>query len=376
MSKGKGKKRSTKKVRTIEQGRIAFLSYLGDMQGCGTIRCIYPYLLLNHFRTPKIQMFGNYMSEYIWEPNYYKGYTIVQFQRSATKRHLELYRHFKSEVQKAKEIPMVYEIDDMLIGIPEWNYAHEYYVKCEDYIKEMMGMSDAMVTSTYKLKQIYSQYNKNISVIPNHLPKFMWGETYQKHINQPRIKRPRILWAGSQNHFADKRLLEKGVRGGDFGPELIDFIKKTTDKFEWYIMGGWPHELEPVRDKIHKMPWKNIFEYPSAMKAIDADICIAPLEDNVFNSAKSNIKQLEFSACGAAGVYSHVEPYKNSYLTSRSDEEMISYIEDLAVDVDLRGKVWNKDWQLVKDQIWWEENNNIRKYINTYLKLFGMKLPK
>ena len=35
----------------------------------------------------------------------------------------------------------------------------------------------------------------------------------------------------------------------------------------------------------------------ACQKAVEPDICIAPLEDSVFNSCKSNIKALEFAAC-------------------------------------------------------------------------------
>jgi len=36
---------------------------------------------------------------------------------------------------------------------------------------------------------------------------------------------------------------------------------------------------------------------------------LAPLEDNPFNRCKSNVKWLEYSACGVAGIYSDLPPY-------------------------------------------------------------------
>ena len=268
--------------------RIGFLSYLGDTQGCGTIRIIHPYLLLNHFRMDGVMTNGTYMMNFIHYPDFYKNFSFVQFQRAATKDHLNIYRHYKNNIQPKLRTPLIYEIDDLLVDIPEWNYACEYYKQNEEYVKQMMSMSDAVVVSTPKLKEIYSKYNKNISVILNHLPKFIWGEIYPKHINNPREKRPRILWAGSQNHFAPKHMHDKGVKGGDFGSTLMDFIRKTTDKYDWCFVGALPIELNDLSDssKITFTPWKNIFEYPHAIKALEPDICIAPLEDSVFNSCK------------------------------------------------------------------------------------------
>ena len=48
--------------------------------------------------------------------------------------------------------------------------------------------------------------------------------------------------------------------------------------------------------------------------AAGIDIAIVPLENNHFNRCKSNIKWLEYSACGIPGVYSDILPY-NSCVT-------------------------------------------------------------
>ena len=171
-----------KKLKPVKKpAKLGFLSYVGDTQGCGTIRVIYPYLLLNHYRKKNLACHSTYQMNYVADSEWYKPFTFVQFQRSATEGHLKLIQHFKNVVQKKYKIPCIYEIDDMLFRIPEWNYASMYYNQAEDIIKNIMSECDAMVTSTAKLKEIYSPYCKKISVIPNHLPKFIWGEIYPTH---------------------------------------------------------------------------------------------------------------------------------------------------------------------------------------------------
>lgn len=354
--------------------KLGFLSYLGDNQGCGTIRIIHPYLLLNHWRTNKVHIISQTVNHYIFEPDFYKHYTLVQFQRSATEQHFNLYVHFKSQVQKKYNIPCIYEIDDMLIGIPDYNYATLYYKDNEDWVKKCMGIADGMTVSTPWLKKVYSEYNNNIAVIPNHLPKFIWGDIYPAHEYKDENEKIKILWSGSQNHFPNPQLTP-GQKGGDFGSELMKYIRMTTHLYEWYFVGAIPIELNDIRDKLCYIPWKNIFEYPRAVKEIEPDICVAPLEDNPFNACKSNIKMLEYTALGAAAVYSHVEPYKFARLKSKSDEEMIDHIEKLATDIDFRARVWKKDYEKVRAQLWWEENNNLTNYIQTYLGLFKARLP-
>lgn len=352
--------------------RIGFLCYVGDTQGCGTIRVIYPYFLINHFREDGVSFQTSYLMNYVDSVNWYKAWNFVQFQRSATEDHYKLILHLKNDIKPKHNFPIVYEIDDMLFNIPVWNYAAEYYNKSADVIKKIIGECDYMVTSTAKLKEVYSPYCKKISVIPNHLPKFIWGNIFPAHDYKDENEKIRILWAGSQNHFAIPDVTDK--RGGDFGKDLIKFIKKTVKDYDWHIMGGFPIELNDVKGKLTFHPWKNVFEYPSYIKSIEPDICIAPLENIEFNKSKSNIKALEYTALGSPAVYSDVTPYKFMSLKSKTDEEMIYYIEKLASDIDYRAKIFRKDRQRISSQLWWEENDNIKRYINTYLNFDGYKL--
>lgn len=356
--------------------KLGFVGFLGDVQGCGTIRVIHPYLLLNHFRRPDIQVITQHMNHFVFQPEFYKNFTFAQFQRSATQQHYNIFVFFKKEVQKIHKIPLIYEIDDLLLGIPNYNYASGYYKTLEEWTKRCMSICDGMTVTTQGLKDAYSDYCKNITIIPNHLPKFIWGDIFPSHDYYEEGTKPKILWSGSQNHFTRKGLTpESAGMSGDFGKELINFIRKTTGAYDWYFVGALPEELEPVKSKLCWIPWKHIFEYPKAVKDIEPDLCVAPLIDNVFNNCKSNIKMLEFAAMGAPGVYSDVAPYQQAKVKVKTDEEMISEIEKLASDIDYRAKVYNHDYNQIKNQLWWEEGGNLKKYINSYLNMFGQKLP-
>lgn len=361
-----------KKLKKIKRpAKISFTSFVGDLMGCGTIRIVYPYLLLNHYRKKDLMCMSTYSMNYISEPDWYANMTFVQFQRSATQQHLMLIEHFKNVVQKKYQIPVIYEIDDDLFNVPSWNYASIFYNKSKEITKRIISSCDAMVTSTQKLKELYSPYCKKITVIPNHLPKFVWGDRYPKHEYYKDEDKIKILWAGSQNHFAMSEVVGKDNKGGDFGEGLMNFIRKTTDKYDWHLMGAMPEELRDIKNKINFHPWENVFNYPGKLKDIEPDIMLAPLQNIEFNKSKSNIKALEAVATGAVGVYSDVTPYKFMTLKAKTDEEFISNIEKLAGDIDYRAKIYNKDYQRVKSQLWWESNNNIVRYIESYLGLFG-----
>lgn len=371
LRKIKGKNNTNKKKLDFIKPpvQLNMYSYAADNQGCGHIRIIFPLLLLNHYdEIPGVKVLANYGSRFIPDPNFYKDLLFCQFQRSATKPQLDMLQYFKSNICRQTNTPIIYEIDDLLTDIPDWNFAADWYKPQQEFIPKIMGLMDGMICSTYKLKEVYSKFNKNIRVIPNHLPKFLWGEPlpFKEEIH----RKPRVYWAGSSNHFA----MKDDKKGGDFGVELIEYIKKTVDDIQWVIMGAMPRELYEVKDKIEFHQWQSIWKFPQYIKKLDIDIAIAPLEDNLFNACKSNIKRLEYTILGCPGVYSNVEPYKDATLTCDSSGDIVSNIEKLIADVDLRHDVYTKDFESVEKQLFWEEHGNLTHYLNTYLGMFGKKL--
>lgn len=356
-------------------GNLYIHSYLGDISGVGTIRVIIPFLLLNTYVYNKVSVTASYNQFFISDEAYYKNIAWIQFQRAATEQHLNIIRYFKKFIQTAhgkKYTPIYYEIDDLLTNIPQWNLAYDYYKENFPYIEKMLSLSDCLIVSTQPLKEIYTKYNKNIKIIPNRIPKFLWGTPNDiKETNKIRI-----FWGGSSNHFAPKRLVEKGINGSDFSNELLNFIIKTRKNYQWVFFGNLPLELEEYKEDIELHNWVPTLQYPNALKQLNIDIGIAPLEDNEFNSCKSNIKMLEYLGSGFPGVYSNVYPYKDASLTSSSGEEMVSQIELLVNDIDKRKEVYDKDRETIGSGLYWEEDDNLAKYMNTYLDMFNLELPR
>lgn len=338
--------------------RIFWHSYVADRGGCGHIRVIFPSLLFNSLKYKDNEFYASYNWNFIMDNDFYKFKKFIIFQRPATKQHLEFIK-----VLKKIGIKTIYEIDDDFFDIPKWNMAHSYYKENIKHIKEMLKIVDGVSVSTLPLKSKISKYNKNIVINPNHLPKFLWG----KQLNPIPIKsKPRILWAGSSNHFSvDKN------KGGDFGDELIHFIKKTVDIYQWVFMGGFPQELNCVKDKIEYHKWQNIYDYPNYLKSLKINLGVVSLEHNEFNKGKSDIKAKEFVHCGIPTVFTRFGPYNNLTCTGKFDDKLISNIETLLSDEDKRLNVWQNDLSLLSDELYWNEKNLI-SFINNNLKLSKM----
>ena len=346
---------------------VLYHTYVADMAGCGYIRCMFPSMLVSQYiHKQKIRFMPSYNMYFINDPSFYKNQMFVTFQRSATPEQLKLIQYFETNFKKQTNTPLLYEIDDLLTDIPDWNYASDYYKQYSSVAIEIMKHMDGMIVSTNKLKEVYSDYCPKIRVSPNHLIKGFWGEA--KYVEQ-RNQKPRILWAGSGNHFATK----KGQKGGDFGTKLMDFILKTKDDYQWVIVGGCPTELEKEK-KIEKHGWIPLLNYPNYMKSLKIDLAIAPLEQNLFNECKSNIKALEYTASGVPAIYTNIEPYKDMTVVCDTEEWMIHQIGLHLSNPSKLKTLWYSDYKKIKSQLFWEDNNNLTKYLNKMFGIFNTKL--
>jgi hypothetical protein len=54
--------------------------------------------------------------------------------------------------------------------------------------------------------------------------------------------------------------------------------------------------------------------YPQKLATLDLDLAVAPLENNQFNDCKSNLRLLEYGACGFPVICSNVRAFTGSQL--------------------------------------------------------------
>ena len=343
--------------------KMSILNHVADTQGCGSIRIIFPSIILNQLPDREMNISSMYTNRFSPYKETYTGVSHVVFQRSASQQQYEIIKYMK---QQFPSVPIIYEIDDNIIDIPEWNFAAKFFNDNAAIIKNILRTVDGISTSTHFLKKEFLKYNKNIKVVENHLPQYLWGKVV---CQVKETQKSRILYAGSANHFA-----QHGV-GGDFSKELIDFVIKTSDVYQWVFVGGIPIELKN-NNNIEYYDWVPVISFPSFIKSLECDIMLAPLEINNFNKSKSNIKALESVACGIPLISTRIEPYKNLSMVSDTPEEMISQIETLVDSADQRKYTWEDQWKTLKDQLFWEDNNykNTYGYLDQYLKLIGYKL--
>jgi glycosyltransferase involved in cell wall biosynthesis len=225
---------------------------------------------------------------------------------------------------------IIIDLDDDLLSIPDSNPASNA-IGCSSKaaILSIMSISDCVTVSTdivaERMREELPQYTSDpvpIVVIPNSIDtRHGWrqpGDCFSKDGFL------RIFWFGSNTHNDDWKMIIPS----------IDKILKERDNVRLVIWGTIPLIMEEYAEADH---WKGRVEFQSGRHSEDffkslgeslvADIGIAPLQNNRFNQAKSNIKFIEYSLAGVPVVASDVSPYSGS-ISNDVDGILVSNADD------------------------------------------------
>ena len=349
------------------------VNFYADYSGCGHWRMIWPELLLNCYGKANIQG-GTVM---IGDKNFYKGLKTIRIQRQATESQLNYIKWLK-QIQGECDFKIIYEIDDLIFkeDIPFYNkfrFAFED-PSIRQTSMEIMQICDEITVTNKFMKEYYMEKtgNKNITVIPNFIPKFWMDRYYDldkiKKNYQRHKSKPRVVYCGSGAHFD----VENNIKQKDDFYHVNDVIRKTVDKFQWVFVGGFPLTLRDLvqQKKIEYHEWTNLVDYPRMISTLDATIFYAPLEDSNFNKAKSDLKFIESSAFGIPSVCQDLCTYDTAFHKFKTGDELIDKISYLTADY----KKYTKEAKRARaymDTRWME--SNIDFYTELYSLPYGDK---
>jgi hypothetical protein len=213
--------------------------------------------------------------------------------------------------------------------------------------------------------------NKKITVIPNYVPKFWMGNYYdkkrlEKNYNDfccTKKQKPRILYPGSGAHFD----VDNRTNQNDDFAHVRDVIAKTSDEFQWVFIGAFPLPLQDfIRNgKIEFHQWKRLYEYPELINNLNVNMLIAPLQDNNFNRAKSDLKYIEACCYGLPIACQDIDTYSNAPIRFKTGDEMISQIRSVLKNPT---KYWthSHNGRKIAETRFLENDNNIDKYKELY----------
>ncbi len=256
---------------------------------------------------------------------------IVIFQRQHEDRQIESIRDYRKVVPNAF---FVYEIDDILSDLPDYS-LHRHYIpgNVDEKMKLAVAECDAVSVTTRALanhiKGICGD-KTDVRIIPNMLSRDDVDRFAEMRQSKPKTKKKRIGWAGGAAHVGDLEL-------------IIPAMQEFGDKVEWVFMALKPEVDVPI--EFHEGCPPNA--YLQKIASLNLDLMLAPLQDNLFNRCKSNLKLLESGATGCPVIASNIQPYEEGrppvYAYAETPNDWIKAIGRFIQDDDVGGAALT-DW--------------------------------
>ena len=349
---------------------MKLLFFISGWDGCGYYRIQLMAKYLNKLPEVHAKISSEYSREDIdWAD-------IVILQKQTNQKALPFVQYAKNKGKK-----IVTEVDDDYFNIPSWNPAYKYYHGRGEELVRFYKMSDAMTVTTEHLKKEMSKYNDNVHCLPNSLDitsldklkdleesekfnhiKYLTND--QKNISLEEADKMMegktiIGWGGSPTHLRD---LQQAT------PALIKLCSENKDVMVIMMACSTDELMQSI--PIDQMLLVNpvpIFLYSKNLHVQKWDIGICPIEDNVFNRSKSNLKYLEFSYHNISCICSNVENYantvthrENGLLAENTDESWYENLYELVNNKELRDhmskngeKLIREDYDIKEDFVGW-----------------------
>jgi GT2 family glycosyltransferase/tetratricopeptide (TPR) repeat protein len=247
---------------------------------------------------------------------------LERLQPTALLMHNALHDDFIEAMQAYKRFNdtfIVFGQDDLMTALPPKNpFSKTVYKDIKQRLRKCLSLADRLVVTTEPLAQALQSMIGDVRVVPNYLDESVWAPLASR---RGVAGKPRVGWAGAQQHLGDLEMIEQVVR-------------ETADVVDWVFFGMCPESLRPYAMEVHEAV--RFEDYPSRLAALNLDIAIAPLEHNRFNEAKSNLRILEYGALGWPVIASDIEPYQGApvCLVRNQPRAWINAIRERAGDIE------------------------------------------
>ncbi len=246
----------------------------------------------------------------------------------------------------------IYELDDYVVSVPHKN-AHMRNqpgsVEMKQLVRRGIGLCDRVVVSTVPLANALSSMHTDIRVVPNMLTPNMWSGL---HSQRRTSKKPRVGWGGGTSHTGDLEI-------------IADVIRELANEVDWVFFGMCPEKLRPYLHEFHSVV--DLRAYPAKLASLNLDLALAPLEFHIFNDCKSNLRLLEYGACGYPVICTDTEAYRGylpcTRVKTNSTDEWLQAIRMHLADPDASYRMGDelretvlRDYMLRGDNLQYWEN--------------------
>ena len=245
-----------------------------------------------------------------FEPNIICNYRVIIFYRCPWNEKVDK----ALKLEKILNKKVLFDIDDLVIDTkytdnipyiksltPEKKAEYDNGVQL---IGKTLKLCDAAITTTEGLANEIKNYIPNVFINRNVASEEMWKLSQialNKKINKTNNENIIIgYFSGSITHDSDIEMIK---------PALIKILKEFNNV--QLLLSGvitYPDDLKIFNNKIIKKNFTDWRELPEIISKVD--INIAPIEDTIFNEAKSENKWVEASLVKIPTIASNVGAFK------------------------------------------------------------------
>ncbi|MBV7522927.1 glycosyltransferase [Pseudomonas sp. PDM29] len=205
-----------------------------------------------------------------------------------------------AQIKRYSSARRIFELDDYVISAPKKNaHARNKAANIEEIVRNSIGLCDRVVVTTDALADALSSMHQDIRVVPNMLAPHLWSGLRSERGTSVK---PRVGWGGGTSHTGDLEL-------------IADVVRELADEVEWVFFGMCPEALRPYLHEFHSSV--GFMNYPAKLASLNLDLALAPLEHHIFNDCKSNLRLLEYGACGYPVICSDTKAYKGDLPCTR-----------------------------------------------------------
>lgn len=237
---------------------------------------------------------------------------------------------------RSRNVRLLYALDDSFLDLPAEKKDWEPTEERLQVVKLFLAKAAGLLVTTAALREKLSDFNPNIAVLPHALDERLlpaWRQPKGQIAPGWRVQLARLAsrlqkCPGRSLRFNAGRRIVIGYMGTFTHdddlllalPALQAVARQYRGAVEFELVGvmGRPE----TRRLLQELPLRLIKLSPRKVaydrfmawfsRCLEWDIALAPLRDTPFNRCKSDIKFLDYSAIGAAGIFSRVRPYEAS----------------------------------------------------------------
>lgn len=267
---------------------------------------------------------------------------------------------------------LLYQLDDDLLNLP---ISASYTAAQREAVHVFARKAGALLVSTPILAERMAPLNPRISIVANALDERLLVSPQRRHALPFPEDKITVGYMGTRTHDADLRMILPALHQlGRLSPHPVELqiVGVAVEDETWAMLASLPFPVRQITPPTT--------EYPQFLTWFTStrhwDIALAPLADTPFNRAKSDVKFLDYSALGAAGIYSREPVYGQSvehgvtgWLADASTESWTEALMALATSPHLRRELaanahrhlWNErilahrsvDWIAALETVWY-----------------------